>query len=149
MDTHFAIDTLIVDDNIEFREILKTLFAHHFPEMSVSEAGSCAEAWQQIVDGHPHLIFSDINLHDENGLKLTWRIRQSYPDVVVVVMTACDGPEYREAAFARGADCFVPKFTATLADILTLVKSFETGQYPKWDLGADYLNPSPPGHPWK
>lgn len=142
-------NTLIVDDSAEFRTSLKALLHWQFPAMSVAEAGSASEAWQRLAEERPRLILADIRLRGEDGLDLTENIRRFCPDVVVAVVTVWDTPEYRKAAYAKGADCFVPKKTATLADVVSLVNSVRTGQWPQWTLGDDYLNPNPPAHPWK
>jgi DNA-binding NarL/FixJ family response regulator len=143
------IETLIVDDSVVFRESLKALLCKHFPDMLVIEAGTGEEAWQKLGEGHTQLVFSDIRIQKENGLDLVRRIRQSYPNVILVVITGHDGLEYREAAYSKGADCYIPKYAASSSDILNLIESFQSGQLPEWGLGADYLNPQPPALPWK
>jgi len=142
-------DVLLVDDSPVFRDSLKDLLIRHFPEMMVDEAANCSDAWRKLTTNCPHMIFSDISLQDEDGFAFINQIRQSYPDVVLAVITGHDGLEYREAAYANGADCYVPKNTATTADILCLIESIHSGKLPLWALGADYINPAPPARPWK
>ena len=50
----------------------------------------------------------DIRLPGENGLELTKRIKMNYPDIIMVILTNYDLPEYREAARESMADYFVP-----------------------------------------
>ena len=140
---------LIVDDSDVFRGTLKGLISKHFPDMSVAEACSCTEAWQKLEEVSPQIVFSDLRIHKEDGLNLVEQIRAAYPDMILVVITGHDFPEYREVAYARGADCYIPKNTASSSDILSLVASFLSGEMPQWQLGSDYLNPAPPAHPWK
>lgn len=140
--------TLIVDDSAEFRRSLSDLLHARFPETSVAEARNGGEAWKQLIEHQPGLVFIDIKLRNEDGLQLTSRIRRSYPDVVVAVFTAYDTPEYREAAYHNGADCFVPKGMVTVSDIVCLIESVATRQRPQWALGACYLNPTPPTRRW-
>lgn len=142
-------DTLLVDDNTDFRELLKMILNIHFPAMVVTEAGNCTVAWRRMIEDSPHIIFSDIKIHNEDGLELTRRIRHTFPDVVVAIMTGFDGPEYRAAAYANGADCFIPKNSVSLLDFVDLVKSIQSRRVPQWTLGSEYLNPAPPGHPWE
>lgn len=142
-------ETLIVDNSAVFRESLKGLLFRHFPAMSVVEAENGAEAWQRLDESQPQLVFLDIRLREEDGLDLVWRIRLSYPDVVVAVITGHDGHEYREAAYSRGADCYVPKNSVTSSDITCLIESIRSGQPPKWALGIEYLNPLSPAHAWE
>jgi len=142
------IETLIVDDSAIFRETLKFLLCKHFPEMSVTEAGTSAEAWQKLGDIIPQLVFSAIRIQDENGLELIRRIRQKYPDVILVVISGHDAIEYRKAAYAKGADCYIPKNIASSSDILNFVESIKSEQLPQWGLGSDYLNPEPHALTW-
>jgi len=143
------IDVLLVDDSPVFRESFRELLDRHFPELMVEEATNIAEAWRKLDESRPHLVFSDISLQDEDGFDFIMQIRKAYPNMVLAVITGHDGLEYREAAYARGADCFVPKNTATTSDILCLIEAIRSGQPPLWSLGSDYLNPAPPARPWK
>jgi len=143
------IDVLLVDDSPVFRESFRELLDRHLPEVTVEEAADSAEAWHKLEEYRPRLLLSDISLQGENGFEFIGQIRQAYPDVVLAVITGHDGQEYREAAYARGADCFVPKNAATSSDILCLIEAIRSGQPPVWSLGSDYLNPAPPAWPWK
>lgn len=147
-DKYVEFVTLIVDDNAVYRDLLTNLLRADFPGMSVIEAGNCAETWQRLAECQPNLIFTDINLQEEDGLDLALHIRHEFPDVVVAIMTSYDGPEYRAAAYACGADCFVPKNSVSLSDIMRLVESIQSHRLPQWALGPEYLNPAPPAHPW-
>jgi YesN/AraC family two-component response regulator len=91
--------------------------------MSIEEAGDGDEALQKIGLSTPDLIFMDIKLPGENGLHLTQKIKAKYPEVVVIVLTSYDFPEYREAAFQYGANHFMVKGLSTNEEILALVES--------------------------
>lgn len=115
--------TLIVEDSLAFRSSLSELLCERFPCMSVEEAGDGAEAMDKLCHELPHLIFMDINLPDINGLDLARAIKARHDDVVIAVITAYDIPEYRDAAMESGASYFVPKSSATGAEIVALVDS--------------------------
>jgi len=51
----------------------------------------------------------DLRLPGENGLELTKKIKAQYPDIIVVIVTNYDVPEYRKAAFESRADHFISK----------------------------------------
>ena len=136
--------TLIVEDNAAFRRSLSELLRANYPAMLVAHAENISEAWTKLVEIEPGLVFVDIKLQEENGLDLARGIRESHPDVIVAVITGYNFPEYRQAAYRHGAHFFIPKDTATSSDILMLIDSIQTGEAPRWSLGAESINPIPP-----
>ena len=65
----------------------------------------------------------DISLGDDNGLALTQEIKKLYPEVVILILTGYDFPEYQDAAFQYGADFFLVKGSTTLREIVKLVET--------------------------
>ncbi len=64
---------------------------------------------EKIKTFSPEAIFMDLRLPGENGLDLTRKIKAQYPDIVVVILTNYDLPEYRRASYQAGANHFVSK----------------------------------------
>jgi DNA-binding NarL/FixJ family response regulator len=116
------VTALIVEDNVTFRGSLKETLHSRFPAMNITEAGDGEEALQKIKASVPDLIFMDIKLPGENGLSLTKKIKIEYPDVVIVILTSYDLPEYREAAFQYHADYFITKASLS-TEIVEVVES--------------------------
>ena len=100
---------LIVEDNAFFLQFLKEAMHLRFPSIDILEAANGEEAMQKIKTLSPEAIFMDIRLPGENGLELTRKIKAQYPDIVVVILTNYDLPEYREAAHQARADHFISK----------------------------------------
>jgi len=100
---------LLVEDNVTFRNALKEILHSRFPSMEILEAGDGKEALLCVKGSPPDLIFMDIKLPGENGFTLTSKIKQDHPEVVIVVLTSHDLPEYREAAFKCKANHFMVK----------------------------------------
>jgi len=113
--------TLIVEDNSFFRLSLKAMLDEHFQNMDIVEADSGEDALAKFANYHPQLVFMDVTLPDANGLELTRQIKAISQPVVVVVLTAHESREYREAALQAGADYFFSKGEVCGADILALV----------------------------
>jgi DNA-binding NarL/FixJ family response regulator len=119
---------LIVEDSAIFRKLLKETLHARFPSMEVFEASEGEEALQ-IINANPlDLIFMDIRLPGESGLELTSKVKAKYPDVVVIMMTSYDTPEYREAATQVKANYFLSKGSSSKEGILKLVESILAGQ---------------------
>lgn len=114
---------LIVEDSGIFRKLLKETLRSRFPSMEIFEAADGGEAMQRILSDPPDLIFMDIKLPGESGLELTAKIKARYPDVIVIVLTSYDSPEYREAAAQAKANYFLSKGSSSKESILTLVES--------------------------
>jgi DNA-binding NarL/FixJ family response regulator len=115
--------TLIVEDNDTFRQSLKATLGTEFPLMVIDEAAEGNEAMEKVRTFRPDLIFMDIKLPGETGLDLTKKIKAADANILIIILTSYDLPEYREAAQQYGADYFISKGSSTREEILELVRS--------------------------
>jgi len=100
---------LIVEDNAFFLQFFRETLRSGFPFLEISEATNGEEAMEKIKTFQPEAIFMDLRLPGENGLELTKKIKAQYPDIIVVIVTNYDIPEYRTAAYESRADHFISK----------------------------------------
>lgn len=114
---------LIVDDNKMFRKVFRSSLMRHLGTIDIKEAGSAEKAWRHILESPPFLIFMDIQLPGENGLKLTQKIKDLYPQTNVIVCTNFDSNEYRLAADRVGADFFISKSEIKIKELVSLIQS--------------------------
>jgi len=114
--------TLIVEDNATFRQSFKGILCTGFPLMVIEEAADAKEALQKVNTFRPDLIFMDIKLPGESGLKLTEKIRANDSSVIIIILTSYDLPEYRQAAQQYGANYFISKDSSSREEILELVE---------------------------
>ena len=114
---------LIVEDNVAFRLALKNLLSSRFPSIAIEEAGDAQEAYQKIELFPPDFIFMDIKLPGQSGIELTKEIKNIHPDLIIIILTAHDLPEYKQASRQSGANYFVAKGSSATNDILTIVDS--------------------------
>ena len=117
-----GLNVLIVDDNTLFRQLFKETFHDRFPSVDIYEAVDGEEALLQVETFRPNLIFMDIRLPGENGLELTQKIKARYSNIIVIILTGYDLPEYRESS-SRCADYFFSKDSSIQENIFTLVES--------------------------
>ena len=115
--------TMLVEDNSSFRQVFKDNLQDEFPSMDVIESADGVEALQKIDAYPPNLIFMDIQLPGENGLELTRKIKADYPDIIIIILTNHDSPEYREAATRCKANYFLSKSSIRTDEIFKLVES--------------------------
>lgn len=115
--------TLIVEDSVFYRQLLKEALHSRFPSMEIFEAAEGEEALRKIKNCLPRLVFMDIKLAGESGLELTKKIKTQYPNIIIIILTAYDIPEYREAAVQANANYFLSKGSSSKEGILKLVES--------------------------
>ena len=105
--------TLLVEDNLNYRGVLKSALLKRFNDLETREASGESDALN-IVDSYgPDLILMDIDLeYGANGLDLTKKIKFKHPGIVVVILSQHDIQEYRCVAQENGADFFFSKSTS-------------------------------------
>lgn len=76
---------IIIDDEIELRELNNTLLKKHFPEIEVvAQCGSVADGVEAIDNLQPELILLDIRLSDGTGFNILQKIRAYNYNVVFI-----------------------------------------------------------------
>ncbi|MDH3800230.1 MAG: response regulator transcription factor [Desulfobacterales bacterium] len=113
---------LIVDPNDPFRQSLKKVLMNRFPFIDIQEASDGTEGMDKVDTYDPNLIFLEIHLPAQSGLDLARRIKSNHPDIVIVILTSYDLPEYQTAAQESGVEHLVPKDEWTGVDMIDLVQ---------------------------
>lgn len=99
----------IVDDHEMVRRGLTEILSEP-PEFEViGEAASCREATGRIAATRPDVAIVDVHLPDGSGIDLCRHIRQEYPDVRVLVLTAFDDEEAVLASVLADASGYLLK----------------------------------------
>ncbi len=97
---------LIVDDEVGARESLKMILKSDY---EVFLAKNAEEGFLQIKVHSPDVILLDIILPDLDGLKVLERIKQSDPDMIVIMITATKTVKTAVEAMKLGAYDYVTK----------------------------------------
>jgi two-component system, NtrC family, response regulator PilR len=98
---------LIVDDEQSYRQLLSLVFQGDGHDIRTATNGR--EALEMVTAVPADLIISDVRMPDMNGIELLSAVRQSSPDMGVVLMTAFASVETARDAFKLGADDFIQK----------------------------------------
>jgi two-component system chemotaxis response regulator CheY len=110
------VDVLIVDDSAAIRKILQRVLRQtDIPIGDVIEAGDGIEALKALSERHVHLILSDINMPNMDGLQLLAQLKQheKWKSVPFVMVTTEGGQGKVIEAVQLGAAGYVRKpFTA-------------------------------------
>ena len=106
------VDTLmkpvwIVDDDRSIRWVLeKALARERIPHKAFASA---YEVLQALATSEPQVIVSDIRMPGESGLALLDKVKESYPHIPVIVMTAYSDLDSAVSSFQGGAFEYLPK----------------------------------------
>jgi len=98
---------LIVDDEIEICEFLKSFFEDRDFKVSVAHDG--VRALEQIALCQPEVVLLDIQMPGMDGLQTLKKIKELYPKVKVIMVTAVETQEKIEEAMRLGADNYITK----------------------------------------
>ncbi len=101
-----AKSVLIVDDEVGARESLKMILKSDY---EVFLARDAEEAFLQVKVHSPDVMLLDIILPDVDGLKVLEKIKQSDPDVIVIMITATKTVKTAVEAMKLGAYDYITK----------------------------------------
>ncbi len=102
---------MIVEDNADFRDLMKTLLTSQPDIDLLAQAGSLFEARTQASRYEFDVAVLDMGLPDGSGVDLIADLRRASRDVGVLVLSASLDPEGIEKAWSAGADEILDKLT--------------------------------------
>jgi CheY-like chemotaxis protein len=99
---------LVVDDSAMDRRLVGGILDKN-PEWTVIYAVNGKEAMAEIESHIPDLVLTDMQMPEMNGLQLVTAVKEEYPLIPVVLMTAQGSEEIAVQALRQGAASYVPK----------------------------------------
>lgn len=103
------IRVLLVDDQTIIRDGLRALLSMHTDIEVAGEAGNGKEAVELVRSLRPDVVLTDIRMPEMDGVEATLRIKEEFPDTVVIVLTTFDDDEYIIKAMTYGASGYLLK----------------------------------------
>lgn len=102
-----SVKLIIIDDELRSLKSMSTLLrVRGFPKPIL--INNAMEAMKEIAQQKPHAILLDLHMPNLNGQSLLATIKQEYPDIIVIVITADDQLEMAVKCIQLGAyDYFV------------------------------------------
>ncbi len=97
----------VIDDDRSIRWVLERALRHEGMDVTSFENGR--GVLEQLEDGSPDVIISDIRMPDTDGLQLLDQIGSRYPGLPVIIMTAYSDLESTVSAYKGGAFDYLPK----------------------------------------
>lgn len=98
---------LIVDDEQSYRQLLSLVFQEEGHELRTAMNGR--QALEEVQREPADVIVSDVKMPDMDGIELLRALRDTLPDIGVILMTAFASVDTAREAFKLGADDFIQK----------------------------------------
>ncbi|EAY31454.1 response regulator [Microscilla marina] len=118
----------IVEDHTIVRQGLKQLLAKYAEMKVLAEFGVPDQIMDNLAKGErPDIVLCDINLPGMDGLALTEKIKQKYPDQKIIILTMHQKEFYVLKAFDAGADGYFHKDTEE-SELIMGIKKIYNGQ---------------------
>jgi DNA-binding NtrC family response regulator len=112
---------LVVDDDVEMRELLRDVLTERGHRVGVAQDGK--EALKAMSERDYPVVLTDLRMGGMPGDELLSEIKRSYPDTNVIVMTAFGSVESAIEAMKLGAYDYLTKPVKTDEVVLTIEKA--------------------------
>jgi DNA-binding NarL/FixJ family response regulator len=123
-----VIRIMLVDDHVMLREGLRDKFAAHHDIKVVAEAGTIAQALEQVEKHRLDVVVLDINLPDGSGLDNIRAIKKKCPKCKVMIVTMYAQERYATHALKQGADGYVAK-GEPFEELLAALRRVSAGEH--------------------
>ena len=129
---------IIADDHPLFRSALAHAVGRVWADAAIIEASSAAEARAALAEGGAEALLLDLHMADSSGLSVLMDLRQDYPALPIVIVSASEEPRVAAAAAQLGAAGFIPKSASldAMREGLAAVQSGD-GWFPEAGVAAD------------
>ncbi len=98
---------IIVDDEQSYRQLLTLVFEDDGNKIRTAMNGR--QALALLEEERADIIISDVKMPDMDGIEMLRAVRETLPDLGVILMTAFASVETAREAFKLGADDFIQK----------------------------------------
>lgn len=122
-----AIKVMLVEDHAIVREGLKALLASEKDIEVVGEAGNFTEALQVAARTRPEVVVMDLRLPDQSVIEVTRALKETFPDIKVVILSMYDEEELVIRALKSGATGYVLK-RAGVTELLKAIRAVCSGE---------------------
>ena len=119
---------LIVDDEVDMLEGLKRLLGYELPGVEILTISRARQVLPRLRQEPVDLVLLDIRMPEMDGLELLAALRQEYPELTVIMMTAYGSIEVAVQAMHHGAYDFITKPFDSEALVRTVKKGLERSQ---------------------
>ena len=118
---------LLADDHTLLRSGIRALLADQPDIQVVGEAEDGRQAVKLANKLHPNVILMDIAMPLLNGLEATRQIKNTHPEINVLVLTMYDHEEYFRQVLEAGASGYIVK-RAAASDLVSAIRAVNNGE---------------------
>ncbi|MCM1122045.1 MAG: response regulator [Eubacterium sp.] len=117
---------LIADDEYWTREKIRTMLAWEEYQIAIMDpAQDGEEVLARIETDRPDILITDVNMPFLNGVELVKRVKELYPEIVVLVLSGYDDFSYVKETLVAGAINYLLKPVSKIDLIGTVSKALE------------------------
>lgn len=128
-----GMNIVVVEDHDLAREELVTLLQGQGWHV---DGADCGEELNNLLrQRRYHLVVLDLNLPQEDGLSIAARLRESHPDMWIVMLTARTRATERSEGYKAGADVYIAK-PVNPDELLAVIANCEVRINPVFEGGA-------------
>ena len=112
---------LIADDHAVVRQRLKQLLVEGFPSAFFAEANDATALLNVAFKEHWDIVISDLAMPGGGGMRALKEIKQTKPDLPVLIISSYPEDQYATRVIKAGAAAFISKDSAD-KDLVNAVK---------------------------
>jgi len=127
-ETKPKIRILLADDQYISREGIRHILQGHREFQVVGEADNGEQAVRLARELKPDVIIMDARLRRLDGVEVTRQIEHEYPQIAIIVFTACDEEEYIVSLIGAGVASYLFKSTKD-EQLLQAIRSVLAGHF--------------------
>lgn len=122
------IRVMLIDDHPVVRRGLRSLLSQ-YPDMEVvGESDGGPDVMQVVNEARPDIILLDIRLADRNGLRLAKTLRQTHPQLRIIVLTSYEDKDYLLQAVQAGIRGYLLK-SASAEFLAQAIRDVRAGEW--------------------
>lgn len=122
------LNIVIVEDNLLLQEeLIEAMRGQGY----CAHGADSAEQLNEILAVHPmDVLVLDVNLPYEDGFSIASRMRQRFPDLFIIMLTARTRPSDRTQGYAAGIDIYLSKPTNP-AELFAILRNMQRRREPE------------------
>ncbi|MEO8711604.1 MAG: response regulator transcription factor [Parafilimonas sp.] len=103
---------LIADDHIVVRKGLRQIILDEFPFAEIEEVGDAEELIKKVMKSKWDIVISDLSMPGRSGLDSLVQIKESFPELPVLILSVYPEEQYGVRVLKAGASGYLTKDSA-------------------------------------